>query len=414
MTTILYGMTLIDGQAKEAQEGKVLIIADERIEAVGESLATAQSLYPEARCLDLKGCTVLPGLIDAHVHLSLYGKPSSVLDALVDSATYTSIKAAVHARKLLDAGFTCVRSMGEKASADFAVKQAIEEGLIVGPRLLSSGKALSITGGHGDFIPGSVQVDSIGETCDGVENVRRATRERLKYKADNIKLMATGGGNSPGPGTVAQLTLEEMAVAVSEAETRGVITSAHAIGTEGIKRALLAGVRTIEHGSFIDDWCIDFMCRENRYLVPTLCAFRTISIGAKKGVPAHVIAKVKSFEEAHYAGLRKAIQAGVKIICGTDTGTPFNYHGEGAEELALYVDCGMTPMQAIQSATSLAAEALKLSDLGSLLPGYKADLLIVRGNPLQDMRLLQDQQRILGIVLGGRFIKESKEFSGCA
>lgn len=398
-----HGM-LIDGIQNTAIDNSLVVVENERIAYAGKYRAEVEEKYPQSVVHDLSGKTIMPGLIDAHVHLTLYGKPASVLDILMDSATYTAIKAAECAKKLLMAGFTTVRTMGDKAAADIAVKRAINEGLIEGPRLLSSGKAISITGGHGDFVPGDVELDCVGETCDGVEEVRKAVRNRLKNNCENIKLMATGGGNSPGPGTVSQLSLEEMRVAVEEAENRNALTAAHAIGAEGIKRALMAGVRTIEHGSFLDDEGIELLLKNEHYLVPTLCAFRTIKYGPEAGVPDYVLKKIEYFATEHYSGLRKAYRAGVKIVCGTDTGTPFNYHGEGAEELKMYTDIGMSPMEAIQSATSTAAKALKLEDVGVLSEGKTADILIIDGNPLNEIEILQEKSSIHAIILKGRNI----------
>lgn len=394
MVTILQHGKLIDGLADRPVEDGMLIFEGSKILYAGPFCPEAAAKYPGAQALDVRDKTIMPGLIDAHVHLTMYGKPSSVMDFLMDSATYTALKAADCAKKLLYAGFTTVRSMGDKASADYAVKRAINEGMIQGPRLLTSGKAISITGGHGDFVPGDVELDSIGETCDGVDQVRRAARDRLKNGADNIKLMATGGGNSPGPGTVSQLTEEEMRVAVEEAANRNALTAAHAIGADGIKRALRAGVRTIEHASFLDDEGIELLLKGDHYLVPTLCAFRTIKYGPEGGVPDYVLEKIHYFATAHYAGLEKAYKAGVKIVCGTDTGTPFNCHGDGAEELEMYTKLCMTPMEAIKTATSMAAQALRQPDIGVLAAGKTADLLVVDGDVLANIALLQDKSKL--------------------
>lgn len=403
MATILQHGMLIDGLAKEPVADGMLIYEGKEILYAGPFCPEAVAQYPGAQVLDVRGQTIMPGLIDAHVHLTMYGKPSSVMDFLMDSATYTALKAADCAKKLLYAGFTTVRSMGDKASADYAVKRAINEGMIEGPRLLTSGKAISITGGHGDFVPGDVELDSIGETCDGVDEVRRAARDRLKNGADNIKLMATGGGNSPGPGTVSQLTEEEMRVAVEEAANRNALTAAHAIGADGIKRALRAGVRTIEHGSFLDDEGIELLLKGDHYLVPTLCAFRTIKYGPEGGVPDYVLEKIHYFATAHYAGLEKAYKAGVKIVCGTDTGTPFNCHGDGAEELEMYTKLCMSPMEAIKTATSMAAQALRQPDIGVLAAGKTADVLVVKGDVLANIALLQNKAD-LTIIHNGKLV----------
>ncbi len=412
MITIYKGGKLVDGKADQVLENALVVVEGKTIAFAGPYSAEKEKEWADkegAKVVQLeKDQTVMPGLIDAHIHLTLYGQPSSVMHFLTDSSTYTALKALTCAQKCLDAGFTTVRSVGDKSEADFAVKRAINEGLFEGPRVLASGKAISITGGHGDFVPGDVQLDTIGETCDGVEEVRRAARKRLKNNADNIKLMATGGGNSPGPGTVAQLSVEEMKAAVEEANRRGnIVTSAHCIGTEGINNALKAGVRTIEHGSFLDDESIELFLKGEHYLVPTLVAFRTIEFGEQGGVPPYVIEKVKYFATQHYANLEKAVKAGVKVVCGTDTGTPFNYHGEAAEELERYTQHGLSPMQAIKSATSVAAEALYQKDIGTLEAGKTADLLVVDGDPVADIKLLQKKENLRVIMRNGKAYKDT-------
>lgn len=353
------------------------------------------------KTIDAKNKYIIPGLIDSHVHLTMYATPDNMKNFLIDSAAYTTCKAYDNALKCLKSGFTTIRTMGDKSEVDIGIKQAINEGILIGPRILCSGKALTMTGGHGDLYPGDIMLDSIGEVCDGIEEVRKVTRKRLKYNCDNIKLMATGGGNSAGPGTVSQFNEDEMRAAVEEANKRGKITSAHCIGTDGIKNALRAGVRTIEHGTFLDDEAIQLFLEKGAYLVPTLCAFRTIKYGAEGGVPDYVLDKINYFATEHYSNLKKAIKSGVKIICGTDTGTPFNFHGEGAEEIYLYTENGLSNLEALQTATSLAAEALKLDDLGYIREGYLGDLLIIDGNPLENLRLLMDKTKIIEIIKDG-------------
>lgn len=404
MITIIKCGKLIDGVLDEVLENALLVIEDKNIQYAGKYDEEVISQYDDYNLIDASDKTVMPGLIDAHVHLTMYGDPQNMANFLMDTPAITAYKAEVAARKCLEAGFTTIRSLGDKAEVDIGLKQAVNMDLVVGPRILSSGKALTITGGHGDLYPGDVMLDSIGEVCDGVDEVRKIARKRLKYDCDCIKLMATGGGNSAGPGTVSQLDEDEMRAAVEEAEKRDKITAAHCIGTDGIKNAIRAGVRTIEHGTFLDDEAIDLMLEHGAYLVPTLCAFRTIQYGAEGGVPDYVIEKVKHFASEHYSNLEKAIKRGVKVICGTDTGTPFNYHGEAAEELELYTKYGLTPMQSIKSATSLAAEGLKLRDTGSLVNGMCADLLIVDGDPVEDIALLQDKNRIKTVMRNGKVL----------
>jgi imidazolonepropionase-like amidohydrolase len=399
---------LIDGQAGAALADSLVVVEDDKIAFAGpwqEGVYQKYSVSAGAVIHDIAGKTILPGLIDSHVHLSLYAKPSPVMDMLMDTGTYTAIKAADNAKKLLMSGFTTVRCCGDKAEADFAVKRAVGEGLIEGPRILASGKAISITGGHGDFLPGDLMTDGIGVICDGEDEVRRCVRRMLKNNADNIKVMATGGGTSPGPGTVAQLSINEMRVAVEEAAKRNAVTAAHAIGTEGINNALKAGIKTIEHGTFLNDESIDLFLKTDAYLVPTLTAFRTIKYGSEGGVPPHVLDKVRYYATEHTKNLQKALKAGVRVICGTDTGTPFNAHGDGMEEFELYTKNGMTPMEAIKAGSSAAAEALNQSDIGILAAGKTADILVVSGDPLKDIALLQKADKLLVIMRNGKFVK---------
>ena len=404
MVTIYQHGFLIDGLADSALDDGLVVYEGTKILYAGPYRPEIAAKYPDAQLNDCRGKTIMPGLIDAHVHLTMYGKGSSVHDFLVDSATYTALKAAEMAKRDLRAGFTTIRSLGDKASADFAVKRAINEGLIEGPRVLSSGKCISITGGHGDFVPGDVQLDTIGETCDGVEQVRRAARERLKNNADCIKVMATGGGNSPGPGTASQMTIDEMRAAVEVAETRDVLTAAHCIGTEGIKNAMRAGIRTIEHASFIDDEGIEMALRGGHYICSTLCAFRTMEQPPDAGIPDYVVDKIRYFATAHYSGLQKAYKSGVKIMLGTDAGTPYNFHGCNADELWRFVrDGGFTPMDAIKAGTSVAAEGLRQDDIGVLDEGKTADILIVNGNVLSDVRILSRQENI-AVIHNGKLI----------
>ncbi len=406
MNTIITCKYLIDGISDTVIENALVVYTNDIIQYSGsyDKKIVDEYSVDEFELIDSGTNTVMPGLIDCHVHLTMYGDPSNMTNFLMDTASFTAYRAEHCARKCLEAGFTTIRTLGDKSEVDIGLKKAINLGYVIGPRVLSSGKCLTMTGGHGDLYPGDVQLDSIGEICDGVDEVRKIARKRLKYDCDCIKLMATGGGNSAGPGTVAQLNEDEMRAAVEEAEKRGKITAAHCIGQDGIKNAIRAGVRTIEHGTYLDDEGIKLMLKHGAYLVPTLCAFRTIKYGAEGGVPPYVIEKVKDFATVHYANLKKAIKAGVKIICGTDAGTPFNYHGEQAEELEMYTQNGLTPMQAIKTATSGAAEGLKQNDIGSLVVGKQADIIIVDGNPVDNIACLQNINNIKKVIRGGKVL----------
>ena len=289
-----------------------------------------------------------------------------------------------------------------------AIKEAIDTGVIEGPNIISSGKAITITGGHGDMFPEGITIDGLATIIDGEDGARKAAREQLKLGVDNLKMMATGGGMSPGPGTIAQLTVNEMKAVVEEAEKYGKITAAHAIGSEGIVNALHAGIRTIEHGTFLNEEGIDLLLKNNSYLVPTLAAFKTLMYGEKGGVPEYHLEKVRFYQSQHVDNLKRALDRGVKVITGTDAGTAFNYHGDNAYELEALVNAGMSEIEAIKAATSLAAEALNLSDKGIIADGMVADVIIVDGNPLQDITILQ-KGAVETVIKEGKIVYTKEE-----
>ena len=383
--------TIINGINSDVVKEGMVVVDNDRITYVGEYNAEYLKLHEneQLEVIDVQHKIIMPGMIDAHVHLTLEGEAQYLEKLIVEDAKFTILKGLKKAEKMLRAGFTTVRCVGEKGQIDVHLRNAINAGIVNGPNILASGKAITTTGGHGDMLPDGIRFDGISTIADGMSNVQLAVREQLKLNVDNIKLMATGGGMSPGDAKISQLTVEEMAIAVKEAEKFDIVTAAHAIGREGINNALQAGVRTIEHGTYIDQDGIHFMKNHDVFLVPTLAAFKTIKYGEAAGVPKHHLEKVQSFERAHIDNLKRALDAGVKVITGTDAGTPFNYHGENAYELEALTNVGMTPMDTIIAATSRAAEALKLEDRGVLKEGCIADLIIVDGNPLHDIMLLQ-------------------------
>ena len=403
---------LIDGNGNDPQKNAGVITDGPDIIHAGKDIDQMAARYPSANVIDLKGMTLMPGLIDAHVHLSLHGSPSYFNEMIMETPTLAALKAVKKVTRILESGFTTIRTMGDKGRLDIAMKTAIAEGDIAGPRIKASGNCLTITGGHGDMFPEHVSIQGMGRIVDGPVEARKAAREQIKAGADNIKLMATGGGMSPSPPTVSQLTIEEMQAAVEEAVKYGKTTAAHAIGADGIKNALKAGVRTIEHGSFLDQEGIDLLLANDAYLVPTLAAFKTIKYGKEGGVPEYTIEKVQFFQTAHMKNLKRAMAAGVNIIVGTDAGTPFNYHGESAYELECLVENGFSEMQAIQSATRTAAEALMIDDLGTLEKGKIADFIVVDGNPLDNIKILQDVEKIKMVYREGQLLATQSDGFG--
>ncbi|MGQ9509125.1 MAG: amidohydrolase family protein, partial [Thermodesulfobacteriota bacterium] len=305
------------------------------------------------RIIDLSGKIILPGLIDAHVHLCLDGSPDPITSILKESLPQITLKAAYHARITLEAGVTTIRDMGGKDYIDIAIRDGIQSGLLVGPRMVCSGKLVCMTGGHGW---------PFGREANGVDDVRAAVREQLKAGVDFVKLMATGGVMTKGvePGAT-QFTLEELIAGIEEARKAQRRTATHAQGTEGIKNSLWAGVDSIEHGIFLDDEAIELMLKTKAFMVPTLSApYFIIKAGVRKGVPAFAVEKSKSVIKSHWQSVRRAHQAGIPIAMGTDAGTPFNHHGKNLKEMELLVKIGLTPMEAIMAATKTASEVLGL------------------------------------------------------
>ena len=409
---VLKNVHVIDGISSNIKENSSVLIKGNKIIYVGNyhsDLLKEHDLLKEDKNVEIingNGMYLLPGLIDTHVHLGLDGTPDYLDIMIKEDPKLTTIKAVNRIEKILQSGFTTIRTMGDKGHIDIALKKAVKEKIVKGPRIIASGKAITITGGHGDLFPDNVSIEGIGRIADGPDEVRKAAREQLKLGADNIKLMATGGGMSPGPGTVSQLTIKEMEAAVQEAEKYNKCTGAHAIGTEGIINALKAGVRTIEHGTFLNREGIELFLEKDAFLVPTLAAFKTLKYGEDGGVPEYHLKKVQYFNTEHTANLQKAIKNGVKVIVGTDTGTPFNYHGESAYELKALVKNGLSEMEAIKAATSVAACALKLENVGKIVKGSLADIILVAANPLEDIGLLENIENIKMVIKDGDIIKK--------
>ena len=385
-------------------DGTSQVLEDFFIAIDGERIADIQPMaaFPETPTdpvLDAAGCTLMPGLIDCHVHLSIDGDADPVAQVLADSDGLAALRMAANAARSITAGITTVRDLGAKNHVDFAFRRAVVEGVHrASPHLVLSGQPLTMTGGH---------CWQFGREADGPDEVRRAAREQIRAGANCIKLMATGGiltqGNELG---AAQLEEAEMRAAIEEADKAGLLTAVHAHGASGIKNGLRAGVRTVEHAYFLDDECIEMMLAGDAWLVPTAAAVGlVVAHGLGAGIPPEVVEKAHSAIDSQRQTCRKAWQAGVKIAMGTDAGTPYNRHGENAQELAAMVAMGMSPMEAIIASTAKGAELLGLADrLGTLEPGRQADLLILDGDPLADITVLREPARIAYVFKAGSIL----------
>ena len=414
MTLAITNGTIIDGHGGDPLTGMTILIEDERITALGRHGQV--TLPPETTVIDARGGSILPGLIDTHVHFTM--EYPDVLRGLLTSPSLRLLQAIPRMRATLEAGVTTVR---DAAGATAGLKMAVERGIIAGPRMQVAITLISQTGGHGDgFYPCCVDIGFFGGrftdapdgVADGVEEIRKKVREVLRAGADWIKLATTGGvlSTSDAP-TSSQLTVEEIATAVYEAGTQEKRCMAHAQGTQGIKNALLAGVASIEHGIYLTDELIDLMLKQETYLVPTLIAPLSVIKFAQDHpdlLPPMMAAKAVSVVEAHQKSFRRAVEAGVKIAMGTDSGV--GLHGENGQEVQLMVENGMTPMQAIVASTSEAARLLHLDyRLGVLEVGKLADVIVVDGDVLSDIGKLADPANVKLVLKGGRAAKNLLE-----
>lgn len=395
MKLVIRHARVIDGRGR-ARERATLVIQEDRITAVGDERTVP--LLRGAVEIDARGKTVLPGLIDCHVHLCLGGDADVIRTIREEDPALTLLKAARFARATLEAGFTTVRDVGFRDHSIFALRQAIAAGILPGPRILAAGLAICQTGGHARFI---------GREADGPVEIVQAVREQVAAGAEVIKFIASGGVLTPGTSPEhAQLSPEELAAGVAEARRAGRRVAAHAHGAEGMKNAIQAGVHSIEHATLMDDEAAALMRKHGVFMVPTLSALAaTADCGLTCGVPETVVSKAQTMRARHEASFKKAHRTGIPIAMGTDAGTPFNHHGANAQELERMVALGMSPMEAIVAATAAAARLLGIDQLvGTIEADKLADLVIVDGNPLTRISLLQDRGKITGVMKAGRFV----------
>ncbi|MGE5653874.1 MAG: amidohydrolase family protein [Bacillota bacterium] len=347
--------------------------------------------------IDAAGKFVMPGMIDNHVHIHSSGD-ADTREENRESVALRTLRAAHYARLDLEAGFTTVRNMGSGSGIDLGLKQAMQMGLATGARVITCGSCITMTGGHGWMG---------GREVDGADEARKAARELLKQGVELIKIMATGGVMTPGvePGSP-QLTEEEIRAAVEEAHKAGRKTATHAQGTEGIKNAVRAGIDSVEHGIFLDDEVIEMMKARGTALIPTLVApLHIVEGGLAAGIPAYAVEKANRVFDAHRNSFKMALAAGVKIGMGTDAGTPLNRHGDNSLELQMLVENGMTPEQALLAATKINAEIADRANLiGTLEAGKFADILVVDGNPLEDIKVLRNKENIKLVIKEGKVV----------
>jgi imidazolonepropionase-like amidohydrolase len=329
--------------------------------------------------------TLLPGLIDCHVHLCFDAEPNpgEVAEKMRPGAV--AVRALANAQRSLSGGITAIRDCGGKDYLEFAARDACNRGQFQGPTIRASGRMICMTGGHGN---------RFGRVADGIEDVVKAVREQVHAGSDLVKIMATGGVMTPGVDPEdAHYSAEEMAAGIAEGHRFHKPCASHAQGTEGILNAVRGGIDSIEHGIFLSDKCIEEMLERRTYLVPTLAALKNILAAGDQRIPEYVIEKATRVSETHQRSIKLFYQAGGRIAMGTDAGTPFNHHGENAQELRYMVDVGISPMDAIIFSTANAADLMRLEKTGRIQEGAMADLLVVEGNPLEDIDAVADSTR---------------------
>jgi imidazolonepropionase-like amidohydrolase len=399
--TVLQNATVIDGTGAKPAQADV-VIEDGTILEVGRKLDADEAV-------DLKGSWLLPGITDCHVHVTI-----STINFMKIAQTPFSLNfflAAQNLERTLQSGVTTVRDAG---GADLGIKRAVEMGLIEGPRMSISIIMLSQTGGHGDtwfacggkmpfFVPHPGRPSGV---ADGPDEVLRRVREVIRAGADVIKICTTGGVLSPeDEPTSSQFLPAEIDLIVAEAASSGLNVMSHAQGANGIKNALRAGVRSIEHGIYMDDEAIEMMLKKKAFLVPTLIAPLGV-LEAPEGVPEASLRKAREVVETHRESIGRAAKAGVRIAMGTDSGV--TAHGRNLEELVQMVEIGMTPMDAIVASTKVAAENVGVGEKrGTIEPGKDADLIALRSDPLTEIKVFADPDNVTDVWLGGRRVKTS-------
>jgi imidazolonepropionase-like amidohydrolase len=400
--TVIRAGHLVDVTAGKVLNDQLIVIAGDRVREVGP--ANAVRVPADAVVVDLSDSTVLPGLIDTHTHLT--SDPTEPpYHGYGVSLPRVALKGAANARATLLAGVTTVRNVGAEGFTDVALRDAINDGDVIGPRMFVSGPALGITGGHCDdnLLAPEFKYESDG-VFNGVEGVRLGVRRNVKYGADVIKYCGTGGvfskGDTPGG---QQYTAEEVSALIDEAHMHGRRVAVHAHGASGIKVAIRAGVDTVEHASLIDDEGLALAKRSGTFLSMDIYnTDYTQSEGPKRGELEEFLRKDREIGETQRENFRKAVKAGIKLTMGTDAGV--YPHGDNPKQLAVMVRYGMTPMQALQAATTVGADALgKKDEIGAIAPGHFADIIAVKGDPLSD---IHEMERVRFVMKAGTVYRQ--------
>lgn len=411
------GGTLIDGSGKEPLKNSVILVENCKIKKVGQEGDVR--IPKNSEIIDIYKMTIMPGLIDTHIHICMDGEPKGLIERTVtQNCMFALVKGVSYLSRTLRRGVTTAQDGGSGFNwMEVALRDGINSGFIEGPRYGTAGYHITVTGGHGYFFPpwlgskyGGDIIEQAAIHADGPEEWRKAVRLNLWYGVDMIKLVVSRDVISPGIPTIAQASLEEVKAAVTEAHRNRRKVMAHAIGVEAIKTALDAGVDIIVHGYFLDEEMIEMMVEKKVFLEPTNRYIKLLVERGEGEQPDYTIEGAKELWKDRVNNFKKYVDKGVKIVLGSDAGgVPYFKHGENAKELEVMVELGMNPMQAIVSATKLAAECLGLQDcLGTIEPEKIADIIVVDGNPLEDIRILSNEEKIKLVMKEGNIVKKFK------
>ncbi|MBI1299822.1 amidohydrolase family protein [bacterium] len=408
---------LIDGTGAAPIHDALMLVNDERVEAVGR--AADLGIPDGVEVIDYSGMTVMPGVIDAHTHILYTGKPrANAMSRYGESIAYLSVLATANAKLSLECGVTAIRDVGSTGYIDVALRDAIAEGLVPGPRMKVAGQGVTVTGGHMDprGLPDYVQIAGRTGVANGPDQMRAAARHQLKMGADLIKINSDGrpgGTTKVYPLTRQEMTFEEMAAVCQVAHWEGKFVATHCAGGSGTMDAIRAGVNTLEHAHWLTDEHIEAMVEMGTFWVPTFTApYNTLSRGREAADVMDTTWEWKTLAwEGAQESFARARKAGVPIAVGTDAGYRYCYHGETAREMLIMQEIGMTALEAIAAATSVAARAMDWADeIGSLTAGKYADFLVLNGDPLTDLSILLRPEDILRVVKGGQ-VAVSRESS---
>ena len=399
-TKAIIGARLIDGTGRNPVDEAVVLIKDKLIMEAGKGI----DIPKDAEIIDAEGKTLLPGLIDSHVHICSNGDPN-IMSSLSYRQGMIQLFGFRNGVSDLESGFTTIRDMGAPFDFGLSLRDCVKTGVVKGPRILACGNIISMTGGHADFhLPSGVSFEGMSRLADGVADCRKAAREQLRSGADFLKICSSGGVMSPtDPVDTPQFTVEEIKAITYEAACVGRRVASHTHGATGIKNAVEAGVKTIEHGSLIDEEGMKMLKEADGFLVPTLVAgWNIVEHGLESGIPKYAVDKADEIAHEVRKNAYKAYKMGVNVAVGTDAGTPFNRHGNNAQEIIHFVDAGWKPMEAIVAATKMGSMCLGLEKLiGTVEKGKLADLILVDGDPLKDIKVLGDKENIKLVMKEG-------------